>query len=163
MKPEILTAIIAASAALGGVIISQAISIFLTFLDKRHKRQILLRQKYEEMMIHFSDSLSWIQDLHCCRTRHELFAQAQSPPARKALSLCLLYFPDLSSTANQYVLAQQSYYSFVVDSFDEKLPINAGGQSLIHQQGKELADALFKSKIVMENKIVDKVHKYIKA
>ena len=163
MKLEILTAIIAASAVLAGVLISQAISIFLSFLDKRHKKQILLRQKYEEMMVHLSDSLSWIQDLHCCRTREELFAQAQSPPARKALSLCLLYFPDIADTANQYVLAQQEYYGFVISTFDKNLPINAGGQALVHQEGKELSNILFKKKIVFENLIVNNVNKYIKA
>ena len=53
MKPELITPIIAASAALGGVIISQAITILLSFFDKRHKKHILLRQKYEEMMFEF--------------------------------------------------------------------------------------------------------------
>jgi hypothetical protein len=163
MKPEILTAIIAASAALGGVILSQAITITLSFFEKRHKKQILLRQKYEEMMFHFSDSLSWIQDLHCCKTRHELFAQAQSPPSRKALSLCLLYFQDLSDTANQYIFAQQEYYRFVASSFDENLSANAGGQALFHQEGKILLDNLMKKKIVFENLIVNNSKKYIKA
>lgn len=112
MNPTILTAIIAASSAIAGVLISQTITLLLSFFDKRHKKQILLRQKYEEMMFHLSDSLTWLQDLHCCKTRHELFAQAQSLPARKALSLCLLYFSDLADTANQYIFAQHEYSVF---------------------------------------------------
>jgi hypothetical protein len=54
MKQEILIPIIVASSALGGVIISQAFSLFRSFLDKRHEKQKMLRQKYEEMMFHFS-------------------------------------------------------------------------------------------------------------
>lgn len=163
MKPEYIIAIIAASSALTGVIISQAISIALSFFEKRHKKQILLRQKYEEMMNHFSESLTWIRDLHCCKTRDELFSQSQSIQARKALGLCLLYFPDLAETMNNYVFAQQEYYGFVVSTFNESLDVNAGGQTLVHQQGKELADNLTKKKIILENTIVNKVKKYIKA
>ena len=57
MKHEILIAIIAASSVLSGVIISQAMSLIQTFLNRKHQKQKLLRQKYEEMMFHFSDSL----------------------------------------------------------------------------------------------------------
>ena len=163
MKQEILIAIIAATSALSGVLISQAISLLLSFSDKKHKKQILLRQKYEEMMFHFSDSLRWIQDLHCSRTRDDIFAQAQSHSSRKVLSLCLLYFPDLVDKVNEYIFAQQKYYSFVVGSFDENKPFNAGGQALVHTKAKKLADDLMNKKIVLENLMVNKADKYIKA
>ncbi len=119
MKQELLIAVIAASSALCGVIISQAISIVLSFFDKRHKKQILLRQKYEEMMFHFSDSFAWINELNSCKTRHQLFAQAQPLQARKALFLSLLDFPALVETANQYILAQNEYHGFVLYFFQE--------------------------------------------
>ena len=119
MKQEILIVIIAASSALGSVIISQAFSLFQSFLGKRHEKQKLLRQKYEEMMFHFSASLEWIQHLNGSTTQAEFFALSQSTDARKALSICLLYFPDLVDTANNYILAQQSYYESTVTSFKQ--------------------------------------------
>ena len=163
MNEDTFIAIIAASSVIAGVLISQAISLLLSFYDKKHKKQILLRQKYEEMMFHFSDSLSWIQSLHNSRTRSDIFALAQSPQARKALSLCLLYFSDLVQPANKYILAQTAYYSFVVGSFDENKPFTAGGQALVHPEAKKLCDDLMNKKIVLENIIVEKVDKYIKA
>lgn len=114
MKQEILIAIVAASSALCWVIISQTISLLQSFLNKKHEKQKLLRQKYEEMMFHFSSSLQWIQQVNMCRTQQEIFALAQCPDTRKALSLCLLYFPDLAGPANDYLLAQLSYYEFVI-------------------------------------------------
>lgn len=52
---------------------------------------------------------------------------------------------------------------FATRTFNENLPINAGGQTLVHQKGKELMDNLTKKKINFENLIVNKVKKYIKA
>jgi len=102
MKQEILIAIIAASSVLCGVIISQIFSLLQSFCDKQYKKQMLLRQKYEEMMFHFSASLEWIVCLNGSTTQEAVFALAQSPDARKALSLCLLYFPELAEAANDY-------------------------------------------------------------
>lgn len=57
MQKEIIVAIIAASSALAGVTISAVIALCLSYFDKRHKKQVLLREKYEEMMSCFSASL----------------------------------------------------------------------------------------------------------
>jgi hypothetical protein len=165
MKPEILTAIIAATAALSGVIISQIISLFQTFLTRRHEKQKLLRQKYEEMMFCFSASLEWIQHLNNSTTKASVFSLAQSPDARKALSLCLLYFPRLVESANNYVLAQQAYYNVIVTSFKEGIPYIAGGQALVHnkQQCEVATNNLFQKKNEFENLIVSSASEYTKA
>ena len=165
MKQEILIPIIVASSALGGVIISQAFSLFRSFLDKRHEKQKMLRQKYEEMMFHFSASLEWIQYLNGSTTQSEVFALSQSTDARKALSMCLLYFPDLVDIANNYILAQQSYYKSIVTSFKQELGFTAGGQALVRNKEKHEAatNNLFSKKNAFENLIVSNTKKYIKA
>jgi len=163
MKQEIVIAIIAASSALCGVIISQAISLIQTFLDRGHRKHILLRQKYEEMMFHFSDSLQWIQQVNACRTQSEIFALAQCPPTRKALSLCLLYFPDLSGPANDYLLAQLSYYEFIMKNFNENIPVTAGGQAFTKPECKPPTDNLFAKKNHFEDLIISNAKKYTKA
>jgi hypothetical protein len=163
MKQEIFIAIIAASSALCGVIISQAISLTQIFLNRRYQKQILLRQKYEEMMFHFSDSLQWIQQVNMCRTQQEIFALAQCPETRKALSLCLLYFPDLSGPANDYLLAQLSYYEFIIKNFNENIPVTAGGQAFNKPEYKTPTDNLFTKKNHFENLIISTAKKYTKA
>ena len=160
-----LIAIIAASSALCGVIISQAISLTKTFLDRRYQKQILLRQKYEEMMFHFTISLEWLQYLNGSTTQEAVFALAQCPEARKALSLCLLYFPEMVDAANNYVLSQQKYYDVVASSFKPDIPFTAGGQAIVHSRDQYDAATknLFNKKNAFENLIVSNAKKYTKA
>lgn len=163
MKQEILIAIIAASSALGGVIISQIFSLLQSFYGKKYKKQILLRQKYEEMMFHFSVSLEWIVRLNGSTTQATVFALAQCPDARKALSLCLLYFPEMVEASNNYVLAQQSYYAFILKNFNEAIPVTAGGQAFAKPEHKAPTDNLFAKKNHFENLIISNAKKYTKA
>lgn len=169
MKPEILTAIvaaiIAASAALGGVIISQAISILLSFLDKRHKKHILLRQKYEEMMFHFQDSLAYYNQVGACKTLDQLLQQNQCIPANRAMGLALLYFPSLVPFLDTYLRNQIAYYDIVVSSYNENIPFSAGAQSRVHNkiQSEEIEQKLFQSKNEIINELKANVKKYTKA
>lgn len=165
MQKEIIVAIIAASSALAGVIISATIAMLLSFFDKKYKKQILLREKYEEMMFHFSASLVWIQNLNGSTTQKEVFALSQSTDARKALSLCLLYFPALSDAANKYILSQQEYYASVVTSYRTEIPFTAGAQAFVHNKEKHqiAIDNLFNRKNIFENLIVTSAPKYTRA
>ena len=163
MKDNILIATIAATSALSGVLISQAISILLSFFDRRHQKRILLRKKYEEMIFHFVDSLEGTTLLNLSPTLQQLHSQAVQLPCIKALSLCLLYFPDLVDDMNNYILSQRAYYNFVVDSFNEKNPFTAGGQAWTHPEAKILFNNIKETKSIMDNLMIDKVKKYIKA
>ena len=124
---------------------------------------MLLRQKYEEMFFHFSGSLQWIQDLQNSTSRAQLFSHAQDPLSRKALTLCLLYFPDIVDKANAYIQAESEYYGFVVSSFDEAIPINAGGQVGVKPEYEKFINNLAMNKNELENCIVAKREKYIKS
>lgn len=165
MKQEILIPIIVASSALGGVIISQAFSLFRSFLDKRHEKQKMLRQKYEEMMFHFSASLEWIVHLNGSTNQESVFSLAQCSSARKALSLCLLYFrEDLGAASNDYILSQQSYYKVIVEVYDKKDKNSAGGQAESKNPNyNEALKNLFEKKDSFENLIISNSSKYTKA
>lgn len=163
MTENTLIAIIAASSALSGVIISQVITLLASYMNRRHEKNVLLRNKYEELMFHFSDSFGWMVEINNSMTKEELFEKAQSMEARKALSLCLLYFPDLVDDANKYVFSMVEYYKFVVDIFNADIPHNAGAQALAHDKGIDLMNRLFGSKVTLENAIVDKSPAYTKA
>ena len=56
---KILIAVISASSAIAGAVISQLVSIFRDILDKKHKRHILLREKYEELANLVTNSQEW--------------------------------------------------------------------------------------------------------
>ena len=165
MKPEILTAIIAASAVLCGVIISQAISLLLSFLDKRHKKHILLRQKYEEMMFHFQDSLTYYNQVGACRTLDQLLQQNHCIPSNRAMGLALLYFQNLAPLFDIYLRNQISYYNLVISSYKQDIPASAGAQARVHNkpQLEEVERNLFQSKDKIINELKANVKKYTKA
>lgn len=165
MTQEIKIAIIAASAAICGAAISQITTFVISFFDKKHQKNVLLRQKYEEMMFHFSESLEWIVHLNGSTTQEAVFSLAQCSSARKALSLCLLYFrEDLGAAANDYILSQQSYYKVIVEVNDKKDKNSAGGQAESKNPNyNEALKNLFEKKDSFENLIISNSYKYTKA
>ena len=165
MKPEILIAIIAASSALGGVVISQAISLIQTALNRRHEKHKLLRQKYEEMMFHFQDSLLYYTNLGACKTLDQVLQQTHSIPAQRAMGLALLYFPNLVPFLDIYIRNYLAYYTLIVSLYDPNIPATAGAQARVHAK-KELENIeakLFQSKNAMLDAITENAKKYTKA
>ena len=163
MSQELKIAIAAASIALSGVVISQAISILLSFFDRRHEKNILLRQKYEEMMFEFSDSVMFVQDVHNCKTRDQLLHLSVPPQTRKAYGLALLYFPNLVEPLNRYTLAQVSFYNSLLNLFDQNIPANAGGQASVNDAHKPIEDNLYKEKDHVMDALILNAKKYAKA
>ncbi len=93
-------------------------------------------------------------------TRSSLYALAQSPDARKALALCLLYFPELVTAANDYILSQSAYYIHLVTHFNEEQYGNTVGQAGAHQGFQETLEGLNQAKNALDNIIVMMASKY---
>jgi hypothetical protein len=158
---EIWSPIISAVSVLSGVAISQWAFAFHANREREHKRKVLLREKYEEMMFHFSASLEYLVYLNGSTSQEAVLSLAQCPDARKALNLCLLYFQDLTPVANDYVLALYSYYKCVITSYDKNDSCTAGGQALL--KSPDYNDAIknyYAKKDTFEHLIMSKVSKY---
>lgn len=157
-------ALISAGAALSGVIISQIASLLFALLDKRHKRHQHLRQKYEELMFYFTASLQWIVKIDNSTSQENVLSLSQSIDARKALSLCLLYFPELVDSANNYMMAQSQYYKSIVTHYDRSNEFTAGAQASVKDKHHGVVEkGLFDSKVSFENLIKSTSKKYTKA
>jgi hypothetical protein len=163
MQIELTTAIIAGVAALAGVIISQAISITLSFLDKRHQKHILLRQKYEQLMFLFQDSLMYIPAVQNCRTVAEIQQNAYSIPAGRALGLSHLYFPSLVDPLTGYQQSLISFYGSVASVFDPNIPASAGAQLLISDESMSALKAVNKQKNKTLSTLIKNASNYTKA
>lgn len=111
MPRELVIALISAGLALSGVMISAGTNLLIATIDKRHKRQVLLREKFEQMMFHLSDSLTWISDLNGCSTLDDVLAKSQSIDARHLCTLCALYFPELSLAESSYLLTLYRFFA----------------------------------------------------
>jgi hypothetical protein len=162
MTQEINIAIIAASSAILGSVISQVTAFAISFFDKKHKKDVHLRQKYEEMMFFFSASLAWIPQVNSCTTPSQIASCAQSPDSRKALSLCLLYFPDLSESATGYVQAQEAYYISVADNYNKAVPASAGEQAFSNPSHGKVVTSYFEKRNKFEKLIIDLSNSYVK-
>jgi len=163
MPNDIKISLITAISLITGVVISQTITLLISFFDKRHKKHQLLRQKYEEMMFYFQDSLAYFQEVQNCKTRHQLFQLSMSPQTGKACGLALLYFPNLVTPLNNYALAQVAFFNSVITSFDENIPANAGGQAMSHQGHKQIMNKLFETKNSVMDALIKNANKYTKA
>ena len=165
MDIQIKISMIAAGSALAGVIISQIFSLLISFLDKRHKKQILIRQKYEEMMFNFQDSLSYYSDIANCKTREQLYSKSHSIPAQRAMGIAMIYFPNIAPNIEVYLKYLVEYYNVIITSFDPNIPANAGGQARVNnkKQIEEIEHRLFLVKNDIIQTIEKNVRKYTKA
>lgn len=165
INQQISIAIISASAALSGVIVSQAISLLLSFLDRNHKKQILLRQKYEEMMFHFQDSLFHRTTLEDAATLDQVLSAAASVPLMRALGLCLLYHPNLVKSVESYCNVSMALYDLIVTVYNPNIPGKAGDQVRVRakKEYEYLNQKLFQAKDEVMDAINKNIKKYVKA
>lgn len=155
------TPIISALSVLSGVAISQWWVARHADVEREYKRKVLLREKYEEMMFHFSESLEYLVHLNGSRTEESVFSLAQCPSSRKALNLCLLYFPELVQVANEYVESLYSYYKCVITTYDKNDSNTAGGQANVKSPDYSTAlKELQTKKDKFEHLIMENVSKY---
>ncbi len=162
MCDKIDYAIILGTTAIIVALITQLSSLLLQLHDKKAQRKDHLRKKYEEMMFYFSESLFWLGEVNCCTSQEKISTILQSLHSRKALSLCLLYFPELSDKANDYVCAQASYYESVIIVFKEEAGVTAWQQADLRNKEKHkmASKELINKKTIFENLIIKNSKKY---
>ena len=90
-------------AALGGVALAQGVAMLQSWLDRRNKREILLRTKYEELGLLVLDSMKLPEDLLKCSSHEETLTVVRQIDANKAHLLALVYFPLLREATGQYI------------------------------------------------------------
>ncbi len=102
MAYEQANAIIAATAALSGVVISLLGNWLLSWQKEEHERKILLRSKYEELAFLVVDSVGDYQKILIADSNQGLLKDSQPVSAQKVEALAQLYFPELMDAADGY-------------------------------------------------------------
>ena len=100
--------VIGAALALSGVLFAQIVAMIQSWLDRRNKREILLRTKYEEMGQHFLASTEMPGRLLSCTTDEEILAVTHQTDANQAALLALIYFSELREPLQRYVESYQN-------------------------------------------------------
>jgi hypothetical protein len=103
-------AIVSASSALAGVVVSAAVATTQSWLDRRHKRKELLREKYEAMAMLFLDSMKWPSYLLYATSSSQIADSSHPLSANKVHMLCTVYFPRFRAKSGAYIDACTALY-----------------------------------------------------
>ena len=129
METEILIGVIAASSALGGVVVSQGFSLLQSFFERKHQKRVMIRSKYEELSRNLNEAMEWVASSSSSKSFEQLQARSIPTSARWVYSLSLLYFPELKEPASRLVSACIAFQHVLIDNYTETELGSAGGQA----------------------------------
>ncbi|NKI17416.1 hypothetical protein HCU74_08300 [Spongiibacter sp. KMU-166] len=159
-------AVISASAAIAGAVISQVIALAQASLDRKHRRRILLRERYEQLADHITDSQEWPNTLLTCASHDELSRVPHPMHARKALTLSSIYFPELQGACQRYLNSCVSFRIFLIDNYRPCAGSHEVGNNIAAHNPTGLDEAAKKALLArqaIDEKIIKLASKYARA
>lgn len=156
-ESKVVIAVISASSAIAGAIISQVVTLFRDFLNKKQVRNVLLRDKYEELANLITSSQEWIASQLTAKTLTEL---RNSPPldARKAMIISHIYFPLLRKSCEQYINSCARFQTVLIDNHKFIEGIDCGTQAV--QNNSEAVEQASKQLQISRHDLEDLIIKY---
>lgn len=161
---KLLIAAISAGSAIAGAAITQIVSIFLSHLERRHQKKILLREKYEELALLVHESTSWASEQMSAKSLADL-RSGFPENARKATVLTHIYFPKLRDACENYVNACAKFNVVLVDNHQFHPDHDCGTQAADANPEalRVAAENLRSCRQEIEDKIVEYASDYAKA
>ena len=153
IAPENMNAVIAASAALAGVVISLLGNWLLSWLKEGHERKVLLRSKYEELAFLVVDSVGDYEKILTAESNLQLLKDSQPVSAQKALALSQLYFPELVMAADAYLSTIVAFRNACARASAEKPNAHWVEALASSPDVKQAQSVLEKSKTDFENRL----------
>jgi hypothetical protein len=154
---KILIAAISAGSAIAGAAITQIVGVFLAHFERRHKKKILLREKYEELALLIHESNSWLSEQMNAKSLSEL-RSGYPEKARKATVLAHIYFPKLRDVCESYVNACAKFNIVLIDNHEFN-PNHDVGTQAAHSNPEALEAAAQNARVCRQN-IEDKVVRF---
>lgn len=164
-ETTLLVATISATSAIAGALISQIVLIIRDSLDKKHQRNSLLREKYEELSGHITESHAWVIENMSAQSLSQLQAQSLPAHARKAATLSHIYFPQLRNACQDYLNSCISFGITLINNYQFAEGVDIGIQASTHNR-EEFEKALRKVQLcrqAVDDAIIEHAHKYTKA
>ncbi len=163
-KQAVMVALIAASSAILGALITQVVTIVRDVIEQRRKRNTLFREKYEELALLVVSSHQWLADLLKSRSIAELGALRPSD-ARHAMTLSHLYFPELREACQNYVNRCAEFQIMLIDLNEGRPDHDAGTQAAHRDESKYLSVSkqLHVARDSLDKVIIKHADKYARA
>jgi len=118
MNKRLQIALISGGFALAGVALSQVLAFFQKNTSSNQSRNLLLRQKHDELGQHFIASVLRVTDLMHAERLEDIHALSRNVSAEKLHLLCELYFPAIASHSARFLDASTDVYLSLVDSYN---------------------------------------------
>jgi len=163
MYEKTLIAIISASSALLGVIVASGIAMLQSWLDRKNKREVLLREKYEELGLHFLDSMKLPGELLTCSSHEKTLAVTHQSSGNKAHLLALVYFPLLQQATGQYIESYSALCLTTLSLYDPTDSRRVGEQVFDHPQYIAARDQHIAARDALQEEIQAHAHIYAHA
>lgn len=136
MDEKLILALVAASSAVGGVLVTQAFTLIRELIIARRENKALLREKYELLADRLSESIS-----HKSRVDNfydkEIFSEFSNKPIENIFTLSILYFPELVESSRSYYNSYREYLLVLLKNFQPD-----SGLSALMQASKYRGDDL---------------------
>lgn len=156
-------AIVSASSALAGVLLSSLTSWLLSEREQQRARQQLSREKLEEVSLLLVDSLKWIVNATSAKSLEELSAAQQCPEVHEAASISLLYFPELYKPITAYSNDIVLMHNYLVGVYDPLMGGTVGSHAARNEYFENNVDELRKKRQAVLDVIKEIAPKYTKA
>lgn len=164
LESKITVAAISAGSAIAGAVISQIVAVIRDWLDKKHQRNTLLRDKYEELVDFVTSSQMWASEVSTAMTLKEIH---NTPPiySRKAVNLSYIYFPLLRRYCEKYLTACVKFQITLIDNHEHLENIDCGTQAVHKNQiaVEQASTRLRETRQDLDEQIVKYAKKYAKA
>lgn len=155
--------VIGALLALLGVLVAQLIAIVQTRLEQNNKRNVLLREKYEELGMHFLDSMKLPHTLMTCANMEQALSLTHQESANSAHLLALLYFPRLTEATGSYIESYASLFVTIASIYDESDARSVGMQVVDNPEYMEASNNHIASRDYLQDQIQDFATTYAKS
>ncbi|EGQ8527949.1 TPA: hypothetical protein NKA88_004593 [Vibrio parahaemolyticus] len=165
MDKTILVAVVSAISAVVGVLISQVSVLLKEHLSKKHLKQILLREKYEELADCIQAAMVASNQAAESTSISELMKFCINEPLRKAMSLSLIYFPEFKDAVGAFQNAYISHYDVMAKSYHREVNETVGTQAVFHNRKAyiETAERLVQTRHEIDLLVEKYAYKYAKA
>lgn len=158
MDEKLILALVAASSAVGGVLLTQAFTLIREQIITKRENKTLLREKYESLAYSLSESIS-----HKVKFDNldgdDVFSECINKPIENIFILSLLYFPELIESSRCYYNAYREYSIILLKNYLPNVGLSTLMQAVeydvnndiglvvdkLHQSQKDLYDSIRKN------------------
>jgi len=137
MDDKLLLALVAASSAVGGVLLTQVFTILRERLEAKSANRTLVREKYEKLVESINESIIHrvkVMNIVCDEEFHKSLLNI---PLQRAYTLSLVYFPELIGPLKKYTEAYTGFCMMLGKSLVADDCISVGMRA-VSEQGSNI-------------------------